>query len=154
MASHGKAEEAKLQSQCVIWLWNNYPQTRGLFFQVENEGMRISSKALSEEILFIQKNITNPTQISLACRRVMEMCKFGNSIAGAQAKAMGLVSGVSDCLFMWKSKTYCFEFKTETGRQSENQVNWQNLIEKNNFEYILIRNFESFSSKIRLILDK
>lgn len=152
MASHGRAEEAKLQSQCVIWLWNNYPQTRRLFFQVENEGMRISSKALNEIVLSILKNIGRPMQITIECNKIIDMCKHGNSIAGAQAKAMGLISGVSDCLFMWKGKTYCFEFKTTIGRQSDNQMEWQQLVENNGFEYIIIRDFEFFCSKIRLIL--
>lgn len=29
--------EAKIQAACVAWLWNEHPETRGLFFHVENE---------------------------------------------------------------------------------------------------------------------
>ena len=28
--------EAQIQSECVTWLWNTYPETRGLFFAVQN----------------------------------------------------------------------------------------------------------------------
>jgi len=28
--------EAQIQSKCVAWLWNTFPETRGLFFAVQN----------------------------------------------------------------------------------------------------------------------
>jgi hypothetical protein len=28
--------ESKIQSECVRWLWNNLPATRGLFFEINN----------------------------------------------------------------------------------------------------------------------
>ena len=32
--------EIQLQTSCFTWLWNNYPQTRRLFFHVPNGGNR------------------------------------------------------------------------------------------------------------------
>ena len=34
--SRGKAEEARLQAKCVIWLWNERPQTRSCFILIDN----------------------------------------------------------------------------------------------------------------------
>lgn len=34
--SQGKTEEAKLQSACVLWLWNTYPKTRKHFILIDN----------------------------------------------------------------------------------------------------------------------
>jgi len=34
--SRGKSEEFKLQSKCVIWLWNEHPETRKHFILVDN----------------------------------------------------------------------------------------------------------------------
>lgn len=34
--SQGRAEEAKLQSSCVFWLWNAYPETRKHFILIDN----------------------------------------------------------------------------------------------------------------------
>ena len=34
--SRGNANEAKLQSKCVVWLWNERPQTRMCFVLVDN----------------------------------------------------------------------------------------------------------------------
>jgi len=152
MASHGKAEEAKLQAQCVVWLWNTYPETRGLFFSVENEGARISASMVKQEALFIQQNLQRPQNILQSCRKLIEMCSNGNAVAGAQAKAMGVTSGVSDCLFMWKGETYCFEFKTETGRQSEKQLWWEERVTEHGFKYMIIRNYAFFVSILKTIL--
>lgn len=80
------------------------------------------------------------------------MCLNGNTVAGAQAKAMGVTSGVSDCLFMWKGETYAFEFKTQIGRQSEKQEWWQKQIEYHDFKYFIIRNFNDFATIIKAIL--
>lgn len=154
MASHGKADEAKLQSQCVIWLWNNFPETRGLFFAVENEGSRLSSKLIKDAMLYIQENVTRPASVINKCREVVNMCIKGNPVAGAQAKSMGVTTGVSDCLFMWNKTVYCFEFKTEIGRQSDKQIEWQKTVEKNNYQYFIIRNFDNFQKIINEIISK
>ena len=45
-----------------------------------------------------------------------------NAIQGAKLKTMGLVSGVADLTLLHKSKTYFFELKTTTGRQSKSQI--------------------------------
>ena len=34
--------EAQIQSECVLWLWNNHPETRGLFFSVTNNSEHIA----------------------------------------------------------------------------------------------------------------
>lgn len=34
--------EARIQSSCVEFLWNNYPETRGLYIHIPNEGNRSS----------------------------------------------------------------------------------------------------------------
>lgn len=34
--------EARIQAACVTWLWNEHPETRGLFIHIPNEGNRAS----------------------------------------------------------------------------------------------------------------
>lgn len=34
--------EARIQASCVEYLWNNYPETRGLYIHIPNEGNRSS----------------------------------------------------------------------------------------------------------------
>lgn len=36
--------EGKIQASCVEFLWNNYPETRGLYIHIPNEGNRSSKQ--------------------------------------------------------------------------------------------------------------
>jgi penicillin-binding protein-related factor A (putative recombinase) len=69
-----------------------------------------------------------------------------------QRKALGLVSGVSDCLFIYRGSVYCFEFKTTTGRQSASQIEWMQKVNNQGVNYYLIRDFETFKRQIDVIL--
>ena len=33
--------ESQIQSSCVSWLWNTYPETRGLFFSINNNSEHV-----------------------------------------------------------------------------------------------------------------
>jgi hypothetical protein len=69
-----------------------------------------------------------------------------------QRKAVGLIPGVSDCLFIWRGRTYCFEFKTPTGRQSQAQIEWQRKVTYQGMDYYIIRSLEQFQSNMNEIL--
>jgi len=38
-----KQPEARIQASAVLWLWNERPETRGLFIHIPNEGNRASA---------------------------------------------------------------------------------------------------------------
>ena len=70
-------------------------------------------------------------------------------------KGEGIVAGVSDMLFLYPSRGYhalCIEFKTEHGRQSDAQKEWQAAVEKQGYKYVVIRNFTQFYNLIRFWL--
>ena len=70
-----------------------------------------------------------------------------NKIAMMQAKAMGLVSGVSDTIIILPNRNIIFcEFKDEKGIQSDKQKEFQEIVTNLNHEYILIRNEEEFKN--------
>jgi hypothetical protein len=100
--------ELRLQAECFQFHWNQYPNQRGLFFRIKNEGT--------------------------------------NRISGARDKASGVVSGVADsCLLLPKCRGVVFvEFKTETGKQSITQRNWQLTLEAHGYTYTIIRNINEF----------
>lgn len=106
--------EAQIQAACVTWLWNTYPQTRGLFFAVNN----------------------NSEHVARAMNR----------------KAVGLVAGVSDTIFLWRGKALLIEFKTPAGRQSEKQKEWQAKAEAAGFRYYIVRSLEEFQALIKEII--
>ncbi len=71
-----------------------------------------------------------------------------NKIGMMQAKAMGLLAGVSDTIIILKNKVLFCEFKDAKGKQSDKQLDFQSNVEKLGFEYKLIRSFEDFKNWI------
>jgi len=109
--------EAYIQGQCVMWLWNTHPETRGRLFLIDN----------------------NPL----------------NKIDGARRKAMGMVAGVSDLIYLRDGlPPLCIEMKDESGRQSEAQANWQKVAESVGCTYVIVRSLEEFKEVITPHLKK
>jgi hypothetical protein len=78
-----------------------------------------------------------------------------SSQEGRLLKLTGVVAGVSDLLLMINGTTYCFELKNFYGKQSKAQKEWQSIVEKNGFQYFIIRSKEVFSSIVdRLIFEE
>ena len=69
-------------------------------------------------------------------------------------KATGLVPGVADLLFIYKGSVNCLECKTETGRQSKNQINWEIKVtgEYGQTDYYVFRNLDEFKEIINNII--
>lgn len=114
--------EGRIQSSCVAWFWNTYPQYRELYFCVPNENAREDS----------------------------------NASTGAIRRSMGVVKGVSDTiLFLARGKYHalCVEFKTDTGRQSPAQVDWQSKVEAQGYRYEVVRSLEEFKELIKEYLE-
>ena len=66
-------------------------------------------------------------------------------------KIQGVVAGVSDLLLLTPRNGFgclCIEMKTETGKQSELQVQWQKEAENLGNKYVLCRTFDQFRSEI------
>ena len=61
-------------------------------------------------------------------------------------KSTGLVPGVSDMMFIFDSKAYCLECKTENGRQSNVQKIWEYNVTGGfgKAYYKIFRNLEEF----------
>ena len=73
-----------------------------------------------------------------------------NKIAMMQAKAMGLVSGVSDTIIILPNGKIIFcEFKDEKGKQSDKQIEFEEIVSNLGFTYVLIRSLEQFKKTIQ-----
>ena len=59
-------------------------------------------------------------------------------------KSIGLLSGVSDLIVVLPNKIIFVEVKTEIGKQSKNQISFENDVKNLGFEYILVRSKEEF----------
>lgn len=63
-------------------------------------------------------------------------------------KATGVVPGVSDLIVIKQNEIIFVEVKTEIGRQSKEQKDFQQNVEKLGFKYILVRSLEDFKQQI------
>jgi len=63
-------------------------------------------------------------------------------------KATGVVAGVSDLIIVRLNEIIFVEVKTEIGKQSDKQKDFQKIIEKLGFKYILVRSLEDFKKQI------
>ncbi len=61
---------------------------------------------------------------------------------------IGLKSGVSDLIVLMPNKILFIEVKTENGKQSNSQIDFQRTVEDLGFEYYLVRSLENFKAII------
>ena len=75
-----------------------------------------------------------------------------NFIQGAIRKSLGVVSGVSDLLFLVARGGYhglCIEMKDEKGAQKKAQKEWQSLVEAQGYKYCLCRSLAQFQQIVK-----
>lgn len=59
-------------------------------------------------------------------------------------KATGLRAGVSDLMVNHLGTWYCVEVKTDTGIQSKEQIEFQNIVENLGTRYIIVKSLDDF----------
>lgn len=73
---------------------------------------------------------------------------------GMKLKLTGVVSGVSDLIFLYRGKAYLIELKRDDkATQSKNQIDWQKKVEQQGFEYYLINTLVDFKALIFRLTD-
>lgn len=73
---------------------------------------------------------------------------------GAFKKALGLVAGVSDLIFLYECKAHCIELKTPNGYQSTDQLCWEDLVYKQGIDYYVINSIAKFKNLIIKIIEE
>lgn len=71
----------------------------------------------------------------------------GGSRNVAEAKKLketGLMAGVSDLIVLHGNKCLFVEVKTDTGKQSEKQIEFETKVKALGFDYFLVRSLEQF----------
>lgn len=74
-----------------------------------------------------------------------------NAREAARFKAMGTRAGFPDLILMIPNLQYFMlwiEMKSDKGRQSEHQKEYQILAEKNEIKYVICRSFEEFRETV------
>lgn len=71
-----------------------------------------------------------------------------NYIEQSILKSMGLVSGVSDMIYLSGNGAVFIEFKSQGGRQTDSQREFEEVVRGLNYQYHLIRSFDEFKALI------
>lgn len=114
----------RLLQEMFMWVHNKYPQTRGLYFHVENEFKPFPNE--SQQSIMIRKN---------------------------RRKAIGTVPGVLDHLFYWKGRLYAFDAKIGKDRLSEDQLAFIDKCRQNGGDGWEVRDLDSFKKILANILE-
>ena len=78
-----------------------------------------------------------------------------DAATGARLKAEGVLAGVADLILMRRAQEYgalLIELKTRTGRQQSTQKEWQQLIERDGYKYVICRSLDEFRNEIKKYL--
>ena len=67
-----------------------------------------------------------------------------NVIEATKMKATGTLAGVSDLIVLLPNKCLFIEVKTDTGKQSDKQKEFENTVKILGFEYYVVRNLNDF----------
>ena len=86
----------------------------------------------------------------------MLLCSVPNGLhttplQGAIAKAEGVVAGVADLMLLVPTKQFhalFIEMKTQQGRQSQSQKEWQEAVQQQGYKYAICRSVEDFIKEI------
>lgn len=136
-----------LLSMCFQYTWNKYPQTRRLCFHVMNESRPIPANLFQQLLVSFLKFIghyVSPATISSFISR--QLFDKEHQIRMAQNKAIGVVPGVFDLLFYWRSKLYAFDIKIGADKFSDAQMEFSGAVQRNKGEAHEIRTFDQFCS--------
>ena len=67
----------------------------------------------------------------------------------AKLKRMGLVPGVADFVIGWRSRMFLAEVKSRTGRQTKNQIIFQDNAETTAIPYRIVRSVSDMDAALR-----
>lgn len=129
-----KISESSIQQSCFLWLNNNY-------------GLKHHSPRL--------KMFSVPNELAMILGAILKSYRIPDSIVDKSVsqvldkmKSTGMTAGVSDSIVILPNKTIYVEFKTDIGRQSDKQKEFQKIVADLGHEYYIVRSIEQFKEII------
>ena len=78
-----------------------------------------------------------------------------DAATGAKLKEEGALAGVADLIFLKSNRFYgalLIEMKTDEGKQSQHQKEWQQKITNDGYKYVIVRSLDEFQKEINQYL--
>lgn len=75
-----------------------------------------------------------------------------DEVTAAKLKAEGVLAGVADLILLKSNADFgalLIEMKTRTGRQRDTQREWQRLIERDGYKYVVCRSLDDFIREVK-----
>lgn len=139
----------RLLQEMFLYTYNKYPETRGLYFHVQNE-----SRPIDADILFpILTNFLKSHGLFLPSERIASFIRsidFGKEhiIRMARNKAIGTIPGVTDHIFFWRGRLHAFDAKIAPDTLSTAQKSFIEKIGGTGYAIFSIQEFKSIFDKI------
>jgi hypothetical protein len=102
--------------------------------------MHKSEISIQRDIFLFHWN-NYPNERGLLC---YNLNNSANKIQGNQNKSLGLIKGRSDMVYYKNGEATMLEIKTDNGKQSKAQKDWETTIKNAGFDYIILRSLQDF----------
>lgn len=133
-----KHQESNLQKACVRWWKMQHPQYSKLLIAIPNHAVLsgdASQRARQWKRLEAEGAVTGAADLMLIKARTIAV--FDRLTADT---ILGTTTHYHGCFF---------ELKTSTGKQSPQQKEFQKQVEAQGYEYVIIKDIESFIKKVK-----
>lgn len=145
-------EESALQKTCIKWFDFQHPECSVMVEGVKYKNKRKIKVLRRVSILFSIPNEGESSEILGSIMNQMgRRAGVGDTLL-AKPKIEYTPSKLTPEIIMgFKVHSYgCFfEFKSKTGKQTKEQAAFQKLVEAQGYEYVIIKDIESFISKVK-----
>lgn len=111
----------------------------------------VNKKIMNKKEEILQAECTQWHWNTFPMERQMLFCVNNNStnkIKGNKKKAVGVVAGISDLVFIGDGEVIFIELKTDEGLQSKEQIEFQTKVKHRLHRYVVIRSFDEFATFI------
>lgn len=134
----------RIQQEIFVYLWNRYPEVRFCMWHTPNE--------FKQDFAFILEYFFSFVKNKVEVDKLESKLKHRAMIAAVKRKSIGVLSGVTDLVFYYKSVLYIFDVKVGKDKLSDNQKEFIKAIEKQGGKFYEINSIEEGKSIIEGIM--
>lgn len=111
--------------------------------------MKSEDKIQQEIFVWFNNNYCLPKHNSRSIIFSVPNGGLRNKIEAIKLKSTGLLAGVSDLILIHLGQVIFIEVKTDIGKQSPVQLEFENRVKQQGFEYYLVKSLQEFKDIIK-----